>query len=67
MIEVAVVIVVIAVLVALLLPAIQQAREAASCGKCNNNLKQYGLAFHNYPDAKKHFPPGLGRDAGCRW
>ena len=48
LIELLVVIAIIAVLIALLLPAVQAAREAARRAQCSNNLKQMGLAFHNY-------------------
>src|SRR5688572_19378801 len=64
LIELLVVIAIIAVLIALLLPAVQQAREAARRTQCRNNLKNIGLAFHNYHDVANQFPPGYVGEPG---
>lgn len=73
LIELLVVVAIIAILIALLLPAVQQAREAARRSQCKNNLKQVGLALHNYLEAQGRFPPsycvvpGVTTTVGGQW
>ena len=67
LVELLVVIAIIGILIAILLPAVQAAREAARRAQCANNLKQIGLAVHNFHDAHERLPPARWRDDWPTW
>lgn len=67
LVELLVAIAIIGILIAILLPAVQWAREAARSARCKNSLKQIGLALHNYHDVHEHFPMGSSSESTGAW
>lgn len=67
LVELLVVIAIIGILIAMLLPAVQTVRESARRTECSNNIRQIGLALHNFNSSHEHFPPGWRSDSGWGW